>query len=74
MWQLSEPGKGPAEGCFLRLEQEELYEDGHGNGNVLDFYPDVGSLRHRVLQLVDSLLRSARIYRMINSWPESPGV
>ncbi|EKM76500.1 hypothetical protein AGABI1DRAFT_78624 [Agaricus bisporus var. burnettii JB137-S8] len=40
MWQLSEPGKGPAEGCFLRLKQEELYEDGHGNGNVLDFYPD----------------------------------
>jgi hypothetical protein len=67
MWQLSEPDKGPAEGCFLRLKQEELYEDGHGNGNVPDFYPDVGYLGYRVLYLIDDLLRSAKIYQVIIS-------
>lgn len=67
MWQLSEPGKGHAEGCFLRLKQEELYEEGHGDGNVLDFYPDVSYPGCRAVCLINHLLRSAKKYQAIIS-------
>lgn len=40
MWKLSEPGKGAAEGCFLRLKQQEFYEEGYGDGTQLDYYPE----------------------------------
>ncbi len=41
MWELSEPGKGSAEGCFLRLKQEELYAFGYESERPLDYYPNV---------------------------------
>lgn len=45
MWKLSGPGQESAEGCFLRLKQEELYEDGYGGRNPPDFYPNVRPLQ-----------------------------
>ncbi|KXN91811.1 D-amino-acid oxidase [Leucoagaricus sp. SymC.cos] len=50
MWKLSEPGKGDAEGCFLRLKQEELYEEGFGNEAPLDYYPNWQEISSSTLQ------------------------
>jgi len=41
MWKLADPGKGAAEGCFLRLQQQEFYEEGYGDGAQLKYYPGV---------------------------------
>jgi hypothetical protein len=51
MWKLSEPGKGDAEGCFMRLKQEELYEEGYGDGVGHNYYPGVSSWKLASSQL-----------------------
>jgi len=40
MWELSAPGS-PAEGCFLRLKQEEYYGEEKVQPDPLEFMPDV---------------------------------
>jgi hypothetical protein len=40
MWKLSAPGS-PAEGCFLRLKQEEYYRESKAQPDPLEFMPDV---------------------------------
>ncbi|KAK7018968.1 nuclear export factor [Favolaschia claudopus] len=43
MWELSAPG-GPAEGCFLRIHQEEYYAEGRANPEVLKVMPEYQAL------------------------------
>ncbi|KAJ3570456.1 hypothetical protein NP233_g4390 [Leucocoprinus birnbaumii] len=38
MWKLSGPGH--TEGCFMRLKQQEFYEEGYGDGAQLNHYPE----------------------------------
>lgn len=40
MWEMSAPG-GPAEGCFLRITEEELYCQERAQPNPLEVMPDV---------------------------------
>jgi hypothetical protein len=40
MWKLSAPGS-PAEGCFLRLKQEEYYREDRPQPDPLEFMPGV---------------------------------
>ncbi|KAJ7207059.1 hypothetical protein GGX14DRAFT_635946 [Mycena pura] len=39
MWELSEPG-GPAEGCFLRIREDEYFAEPMANPEVLKAMPD----------------------------------
>jgi len=43
MWELSAPG-GPAEGCFLRIEENEYFAESVANPEVLQVMPDYKAL------------------------------
>ena len=42
MWELSAPG-GPAEGCFLRIQENEYFAEPIATPEVLQVMPDVRS-------------------------------
>jgi hypothetical protein len=42
MWELSAPG-GPAEGCFLRMQENQYFAEPIANPEVLQVMPDVRS-------------------------------
>ena len=71
MWKLAEPGKGAAEGCLLRLQQQEFYEEGYGDGAQLQYYPDVSVMTWAVIgaqfDTVERYIERCSIGRW-NSW------
>ncbi|KAJ7241025.1 D-amino-acid oxidase [Mycena haematopus] len=48
MWELSAPG-GPAEGCFLRIHEEEYFAEPIANPEVLQVMPDYQVLPSKAL-------------------------
>ena len=49
MWKLAEPEEGATEGCFLRLQQQEFYEEGYGDGAQLKYYPGVSAIARAII-------------------------